>query len=112
MRIADGYRIDVVAPDAGLKKDQPVRYGALLIVPNLTAKAGHVVSCTYRGLYDGPIKAGDAPQFVGEPAYFDGTDFTKTQPAVGAGAITSAVGAFIDGGVLLFGAPVTATSGD
>ncbi|MFM2477375.1 capsid cement protein [Celerinatantimonas sp. MCCC 1A17872] len=107
MKIAPGLSIDCTAPAAGFKKDQPTLHGSMVIVPNMNASEGAVVSCTWYGLYDGPIKAGDSPSFMGEPAYFDGTNFTKTQPdADTAGNITTAVGAFIDNGVLLMGVPV------
>lgn len=106
MKIAPGQKIDCTAPTKGFQKDQPILHGNLVIVPSMNAKAGEVVSCTWFGLYDGPIKAGDEPQFMGESAYFDGTDFTKTQPAAEAGNITTPIGAFIDNGVLLAGVPV------
>ncbi|CAG9001778.1 MAG: hypothetical protein CENE_03805 [Candidatus Celerinatantimonas neptuna] len=108
MKIAQGKTIDVVAPTGGLKKDKPVVYGVLLVVPNMTVSKGQTVSCTWHGLYDGPLKVGDSLTFTGEPAYFDGSDFTKTQPDDStAGNITTPVGAFIDGGVLLTGELVT-----
>lgn len=100
MRIAPGDRLDVVAPQAGFTKDQPVIHGALLIIPAQSAQEGEVVSCTYRGLFNGPIKPGDEPAYMGETAYFDGKDFTKTQPKT---APTDAVGVFVDGAVLLTG---------
>ncbi|MCD9523730.1 hypothetical protein GLP14_12980 [Photobacterium carnosum] len=102
MRIADGLKIDLKAPVGGFEKDVPVKYGALIVVPNYSAKEGQVVSCTYRGLFDGPIKAGDSPSFIGEAAYFDSGFFTKTAPT-GDGAVTVPIGLFIDNGVLLMG---------
>ncbi|BDR34302.1 TPA: hypothetical protein ACX6QF_000068 [Photobacterium damselae] len=106
MRIADGNKIDLTAPIGGFIKDVPAKYGSLIVVPNYSAKEGQVVSCTYRGLFDGPIKAGDSPTFTGEDAYFHDGEFTKTLP-VGDGAVTVPVGVFIDNGVLLMGFSVS-----
>ncbi len=102
MRIADGSKIDLKAPVGGFVKDVPVKYGALIVIPNYSAQEGQVVSCTYRGLFDGPIKADDSPSFIGEAAYFDNGVFTKTLPT-GEGAVTVPIGSFIDNGVLLMG---------
>lgn len=102
MRIADGLKIDLKAPAGGFVKDVPIKYGVLIVVPNYSAPEGQVVSCTYRGLFDGPIKPGDSLLFRGEPAYFDDGVFTKVEPT-GNGAVTAPIGLFIDNGVLLTG---------
>ncbi|MEZ8095787.1 capsid cement protein [Photobacterium swingsii] len=100
MRIADGNKIDIIAPAGGVTKDVPLKHGSLIVVPNMSAPEGQVVSATYRGLFDGPIKAGDSLSFIGEPAYFADSEFTKTKPGSG---VTVPVGVFVDGCVLLTG---------
>lgn len=102
MRIADGNKIDLRAPAGGFTKDVPVKYGSLIVIPNYSGPEGQVVSCTYRGLFDGPIKAGDIPSFESEPAYFHNGEFTKTAPTAD-GSVKVPVGVFTDGGVLLTG---------
>ncbi|UIP28885.1 hypothetical protein [Photobacterium sp. TLY01] len=106
MHISEGKKIDIVAPAGGATKDIPLLYGNLVVVPNLSGTAGAVISARYTGHFDGPIKAGDTPAFLGEFAYFDEGEFTKTQPQ-GAGKVTASVGVFNDGGVLLTGELVT-----
>ncbi|MBD1572891.1 hypothetical protein HC725_06305 [Vibrio sp. S17_S38] len=102
MHLAEGIKIAIIGPVGGLKKDVPVQYGQLVIVPNYNLAEGEAGTARWTGLFDGPIKEGDVPTFAGEYAYFDATDksFTKTQPADG---VKNAVGVFIDGGVLLTG---------
>lgn len=102
MHLSDGIKIAVVGPVGGLTKDVPVQYGQLVIVPNYDIAEGETGTARYAGLFDGPIKDGDAPAFAGEHAFFDAADktFTKTAPADG---VTVPVGVFIDGGVLLTG---------
>lgn len=102
MRIADGKSIDIVAPAGGLKKDVPVKHGALIVVPKMTVPEGAVVSAHWYGLFSGPIKDGDTPAFGGEPAYFKGGKFTKTKPTAESD-VKAPVGVFIDGAVLLTG---------
>lgn len=106
MQIAPGKKIAVVAPAAGFVKDVPSLVGALLVVPSFTAEAGNLVTCTYSGHYDGPIKEGDTPTFTCEPAYFEAGAFTKTQPTA-EGGVEQPVGVFVDGGVLLTGEVIT-----
>ncbi|HFQ4959208.1 TPA: capsid cement protein [Vibrio vulnificus] len=106
MRLADGLKLDMTVPANGTTKDVPVLYGSLLVVPNMTAKVGEVISAHWRGYFDGPIKEGDAPAFLGEPAYFEAGAFTKTKPTT-AGEVAQPVGAFIDNGVLLTGELIT-----
>ncbi|WP_417536388.1 DUF2190 family protein [Methylophaga sp.] len=102
MHLSDGIKLTVVGPAGGIKKDVPVQYGQLVIVPNYTIAEGETGTARYTGLFDGPIKDGDAPAFAGEHAFFDAADktFTKTAPADG---VTVPVGVFIDDGVLLTG---------
>lgn len=102
MHLADGIKIAVVGPAGGLVKDVPIQYGQLVIVPNYTIAEGEAGTARWTGLFDGPIKEGDAPTFTGEHAFFDAADksFTKTAPADG---VTNPIGVFIDGGVLLTG---------
>lgn len=102
MHLCEGKKITVTAPEGGLVKDVPVLYGQLVIVPNYSIDEGETGTARYTGLFDGPIKEGDSPAFVGEYAYFDSTAkaFTKTVPS---GLITDPVGVFIDDCVLLTG---------
>ena len=100
MHISEGNKIDIIAPAGGVTKDVPVKYGSLIVVPNYGAQEGQVLSARYRGLFDGPIKAGDTPTFLGEPAYYADNEFTKTKPGAG---VTVPVGVFLDGGILLTG---------
>lgn len=102
MHIAEGKKIAVIGLAGGMPKDVPIQYGQLVIVPNYTIKEGEAGTARWTGLFDGPIKNGDAPAFTGEHAFFDATDksFTKTAPADG---VTIPVGVFIDNGVLLTG---------
>lgn len=106
MHISDGKKLTVTAAGSDLIKDVPVLHGQLLIVPSYTIKDGEVGTARYSGLFDGPIKAGDSPAFMGEPAFFDAENnsFTKTAPTVG---VIDAVGVFIDNGVLLTGQLLT-----
>ncbi|MGD8109377.1 hypothetical protein [Vibrio sp. TRT 17S01] len=106
MQTAPGKKIAVVAPAAGFKKDVPILVGALVVIPSFNATAGHMVTCTHAGFYDGPIKEGDAPSFACEPAYLEGEVFTKTKPTT-AGEVAQPVGVFVDGGVLLTGEVIT-----
>ncbi|WED23071.1 hypothetical protein L3Q72_06670 [Vibrio sp. JC009] len=106
MKLSEGVKIAVPAPAGGFTKDIPVLVGALLVVPHFTAVEGEVVTCSYSGLYSGPIKVGDAPTFSCEPAYFEAGEFTKTQPTT-AGEIAQPVGVFVDDGVLLTGETIT-----
>ncbi|CED71552.1 putative uncharacterized phage protein [Aliivibrio wodanis] len=106
MQIAEGKKIALVAPSNGFVKDIPCVVGALLVVPSFSAKENEVVTCTYSGYYDGPIKAGDTLSFNCEAAYFDGGVFTKVQPTT-SGEVEQPVGVFIDGGVLLTGELIT-----
>ena len=100
MHIAPGNKITIIAPAGGFKKDVPVKYGSLIVVPVKNATEGQEVTAHRSGLFSGPIKAGDNPTFMGEAAYFADGAFTKTKPETG---VTVAVGAFIDEGVLLTG---------
>lgn len=102
MHLANGIKIAVIGPVGGLKKDVPVQYGKLVIVPNYDLKEGQAGTARWTGLFDGPIKEGDAPTFTGEYAFFDATSgsFTKTAPVDG---VTMPIGIFIDNGVLLTG---------
>ncbi|MBU2897691.1 hypothetical protein [Vibrio hepatarius] len=106
MQIAEGKKIAVVAPAGGFVKDVPVLVGALVVVPSFKAEVGEVVTCTYKGFYDGPIKEGDSPSFGCEPAYLEAGSFTKTKPAI-EGEVEQPIGVFIDGGVLLTGEVIT-----
>ncbi|WP_158161224.1 capsid cement protein [Grimontia hollisae] len=106
MRIAEGKKIAIIAPSGGVTKDVPFKAGVLLLVPVKTANAGEVVTCYRDGHFSGPVKAGDEPTFNGEPAYFEGGEFTKTQPTT-AGEVSQPVGAFVDSGVLLTGELLT-----
>ncbi len=106
MHTAPGKKIAVAAPAAGFVKDVPILVGALVLVPSFTADAGQVVTCTYSGYYDSPIKEGDTPVYACEPAYYESGTFTKTQPTK-AGEISQPVGVFVDGGVLLTGEVIT-----
>ncbi|MFV0449799.1 MAG: capsid cement protein [Vibrio sp.] len=102
MHIAEGKKIVIQNMAVAIKKDIPVQYGNLVVVPNYDLEAGETGTARWTGLFDGPIKEGDAPMFVGEHAFFDAADksFSKTAPADG---VTIPVGVFIDGGVLLTG---------
>ncbi|MFD2177859.1 capsid cement protein [Veronia pacifica] len=102
MHIAEGKKIDIVAPEGGVDKDVPIKYGALIVVPHLSVPGGTVVSARYTGLFDGPLKPGDEPAFRGEPAYFKDGEFTKTKPTE-SGQVKVPIGVFVDGGVLLTG---------
>lgn len=106
MRLSDGKKIAVTAPTGGFEKDTPHLVSSLLVVPTQTAEAGSVVTCHIDGHFDGPIKAGDTPSFNCDAAYFDAGEFTKTVPTE-VGAVSQPVGVFVDGGVLLLGAPIT-----
>ncbi|WP_417883576.1 DUF2190 family protein [Vibrio rumoiensis] len=102
MHIAEGKKLCIQNLAMAVKKDLPIQYGQLVVVPNYDIAAGDKGTARWTGLFDGPIKPGDNPMFVGEAAYFDATDnsFTKTAPADG---VTIPVGVFIDEGVLLTG---------
>lgn len=100
MHIAQGNRITIIAPTGGFTKDVPVKYGSLVVVPVQTVREGQEVTAHRSGLFSGPIKEGDNPTFLGEPAYLAEGAFTKTKPSSG---VTVAVGAFVDDGVLLTG---------
>lgn len=106
MHIAEGKKITVVAPEGGLVKDVPVLYGSLIIVPHMTVSEGHRVTARYTGLFSGPVKAGDTPEYKGEPAFYEGNTFTKTKPTTN-GAVSQPVGVFIDDCVLLTGELIT-----
>ena len=106
MRLSEGKKIQVMAPVGGFTKDVPCLVNSLLVVPHFTVIAGDVATCTYQGYYSGPIKAGDAPSFECDPAYFEDKAFTKTKPTA-AGSVAQPVGVFVDGGVLLTGAVIT-----
>ncbi|MGF1878784.1 hypothetical protein L4D77_26310 [Photobacterium frigidiphilum] len=100
MHIASGNKLDIKAPAGGVVKDVPIKYSNLIVVPSYGAAEGQVVSARWRGLFDGPIKAGDTPAFEGEAAYFADHVFTKTKPTLG---VKVPVGTFVDGSVLLVG---------
>ncbi len=106
MHLCDGNKLSIAAPAGGFVKDEPCLVGALLVVPSFSAEEGVVVSCVTRGLFDGPIKAGDNPMFDCSPAYFDGVEFTKTMPTE-VDAVIQPIGVFVDGGVLLTGGLIT-----
>ncbi len=106
MHLCDGNKISVAAPAGGFKKDTPCLVGALLVVPSFSADEGVVVSCKTRGLFDGPIKAGDNPLFDCSAVYFKGGEFTKTLPSE-VDDVVQPVGVFVDGGVLLTGGLIT-----
>lgn len=106
MHLCDGNKLSIAAPAGGFVKDEPCLVGALLVVPSFSAEEGVAVSCMTRGLFNGPIKAGDNPVFDCSPVYFDGVEFTKTVPSE-VGDVIQPIGVFVDGGVLLTGGLIT-----